>query len=103
MNHGPQYLLQQAAKSAAHRLQQASTFTRLNIKQPLFQKRMGKGPNSVLVRFDYPGVLTVIDPETGDVLATSEAGRPGVLRLTFAPVVPALSGHRPPHPSIGIA
>ena len=93
MSQGPQHLRLEAAKSAAHRLQQASTFTRLNIKQPLFQKRMGKGANSLLVRFDYPGVLSVIDPETGVVLATSEAGRSDVLSRGFVPVVPALLGN----------
>jgi hypothetical protein len=93
MSHGPHYLQQQAALSAALRLKPASTFTRLNIKQPLFQKRMGKGADSVLVRFEWPGVLSVIDPETGDVLAVSESGRPDVLRAGFVPVVPALLGN----------
>lgn len=93
MSPGPEYLREQATKAAAHRLRQATTFTRLNMKQPLFQKRMGKGSSSVLVRFEWPGVLSVIDSETGDVLATSEAGRPDVLRPGFVPPVPALSGN----------
>ena len=92
MSQGPQYLLEQAAKSAAHLLQQANTFTRLHIKQPLFQKRMGKGADSLLTRFDYPGVLSVIDPITGIVMAASEPGRPDVLSRDFVPVVPALLG-----------
>ncbi len=94
MSHGPHYLQQQAALSAALRLKPASTFTRLNIKQPLFQKRMGKGANSVLVRFEWPGVVSVIDPETGALLAISEPGRPDFLRAGFVPVVPALLGNR---------
>lgn len=93
MSPGPQYLQEQATKAAAHRLRQAATFTHLNIRQPLFQKRMGKGSSSVLVRFEWPGVLSVIDPETGDVLAMSEAGRPDVSRPDFVPPVPALSGN----------
>lgn len=91
MNHGPQYLKEEAQKAAAHRLRQASTFTGFNIKTPLFQKRMGKGASSVLVRFEWPGVLSVIDPETGELLAVSKAGNTSELHPAFEPQVPALS------------
>lgn len=88
MNTGLQYLHEQATKAAAHRLRQAATFTALNIKQPLFQKRMGKGSDSVLVRFEWPGVVSVYDPATGDLLAISEPGRPAVLLNGFVPPLP---------------
>jgi hypothetical protein len=90
MSHGPHHLQQQAAVLAAVRLKKASTFMRLNMREPLFQKRMGKGADSVLVRYEYPGVVSVIDPETGVLLAVSEPGRPDFLRAGFVPVVPAL-------------
>jgi hypothetical protein len=93
MSHGPHHLQQQAAISAALRLKIASTFMRLNMREPLFQKRMGKGADSVLVRYEYPGVVSVIDPETGVLLAVSEPGRPDSLRAGFVPVVPALLGN----------
>ena len=93
MSHGPHHLQQQAAISAAILLKKASTFIRLNMREPLFQKRMGKGANSVLVRFEWPGVVSVIDPETGVLLAVSEPGRPDFLRAGFVPVVPALLGN----------
>jgi len=92
MNNGSKYLKDQALIAAANRLKKAATFTALNIKNPLFQKRMGKGHLSVLVRFEWPGVLSVIDPDTGELLAVSEPGRPGTLSPVFAPPVPALAG-----------
>jgi hypothetical protein len=94
MSQGPHHLQQQAAILAAIRLKKASTFMRLNMREPLFQKRMGKGADSVLVRYEYPGVVSVIDPETGVLLAVSEPGRPDFLRAGFVPVVPALLGNR---------
>ena len=93
MSQGPHHLQQQAAISAAIRLKKASTFMRLNMREPLFQKRMGKGADAVLVRYEYPGVVSVIDPESGVLLAVSEPGRPDFLRAGFVPVVPALLGN----------
>ncbi len=92
MNHGPEYVREEAIRAAAHRLRKAALFAEFNIKNPLFQKRMGKGETSVLVRLEWPGVLRVVDPETGEVLAESEAGRPDILWPCFVPSVPALSG-----------
>lgn len=91
MTQGPQYIEDQAMKSAALRLLQAATFTRSHIKTPLFQKRMGSGANAVLVRFEWPGRLTVYDPATGEQLAASEYGQPHVLHPGFVPPMPALA------------
>jgi len=88
---GPKYIKDQALKAAERRLKQAATFVHLNIKNPLFQKRMGKGHSSVLTRLEWPGVLSVIDPDTGELLAVSEPGRPDSLCASFAPPVPALT------------
>lgn len=88
MNPGLQYVQEQATKAAAHRLRQAATFTALNIKQPLFLKRMGSGADSMLVRFEWPGVLAVYDPKTGERMAVSECGRPDVLLNGFVPPLP---------------
>lgn len=92
MTYGPEYLKEQARKAAERRLRQGATFVALNCKTPLFQKRMGKGSASVLVRVEMPGVLKVIDPETGEVLAISLPGKPSVLSPDFVPNVPALAG-----------
>jgi hypothetical protein len=88
MNVGLQYVQEQALKAAAHRLQKAAIFTSLNIKQPLLKQRMGKGKGASLVRFEYPGVLSVYDAETGELLAQSEPGKPDVLCASFAPLLP---------------
>ena len=88
MSAGTQYVRDEAQRAAALRLQQAANFARLNIKTPVFQRRMGKGAAAVLTRFEWPGVLAVYDPETGELLAVSEPGRPEVLRANFVPVSP---------------
>jgi hypothetical protein len=85
MAYGPQFAREQAIKAAERRLKEAVTFSTLNIKNPIFQRRMGKGHSAVLVRLEWPGVLSVLDPDTGKVLAVSEPGRPDVLRADFAP------------------
>ena len=87
MTYGPDYIKAQALKSAENHLKRAATFTAFNIKNPLFQRRMGKGSASVLVRLEWPGVLVVIDPDTGKVLAQSEAGQPEVLKAGFLPPI----------------
>jgi hypothetical protein len=92
MTHGPEYLKAEAIKAAAHQLKKAATFTALHAKNPLFQKRMGKGSTSVWVRIEFPGSLLVIDPDSGEIMAASEPGRPDVLRFGFMPPVPALAG-----------
>jgi len=87
MNHGLEHVKEQALKGAVIRLRSASTFVRLNTKSPLFQKRMGKGNEAVLVRLEWPGVLSVIDPSTGLILAVSEVGQPEVLKAGFVPPI----------------
>jgi len=82
---GAQFAREQALKVADRRLKEAVTFGALNIKNPIFQRRMGKGHSAVLVRLDWPGVLSVLDPDTGKILAVSEPGRPDVLRADFEP------------------
>lgn len=91
MSYGPDYLKAQALKAAENQLKKAATFTALNVKNPIFQRRMGKGSASVLVRLEWPGVLSVVDPDTGELLAQSAPGRPDVLRPGFVPPVPALA------------
>ena len=87
MNHGLEHVKKQALKGAVIRLQSAATFARLHIKNPLFQKRMGTGNTAVLVRLEWPGVLSVIDPSTGLILAVSEVGQPEVLKAGFVPPI----------------
>ena len=66
----------QAAAAAARTLAQACDFAGLHATaKPLFQKTMRRpGSKPVLVRLDWPGVLSVYDPLTGECLARSEVG-----------------------------
>lgn len=86
---GPEYVAQEAKRAAALRLQHAVVLAQMHIKNPLFQRRFGTGGAAVAVRFSWPGILSVLDPETGEVLAVSEPGRPEVLRANFVPVSPS--------------
>lgn len=68
-----------AAEAAARHLEQAATFAALHgTSKSLFRKLMRLGSTSVLVCFDWPGVLRVYDPTTGELLCESEPGRPNV-------------------------
>lgn len=75
-------------QAAAKRLQSAATFAELNMKHPLFQQRMVICGKPILVRFAWPGILQVLDPKTGSVLAESEPGNHHSLKLGFVPPPP---------------
>lgn len=69
-----------ALKAAAHRLHQAATFAALHATtKPLFRKMARLGSVLVLISFDWPGVLRVYDPKTGELLCESFPGRPSAL------------------------
>ena len=95
MNPGAQHVTERAKEAAAQRLKKAAGLIRLHMKQPIFQKLMGKGKDALLVRFEYPGRLAVYDPATGEQLAVSELGKPDVLHPGFVPPVPALQDREP--------
>lgn len=59
------------AKDASDRLAASAwTFAELHARKPLFQKLMRRrGGSAVIVRLDWPGVLRVFDPATGELLA----------------------------------
>lgn len=75
-----------AAAAAARTLSQACDFAALHATaKPLFQKTMRRrGSKPVLVRVDWPGVLSVFDPSTGECLARSEVGAVCQLEAGFA-------------------
>lgn len=76
-----------AMQAAARTLGHAFTFAALHASGgPLFQRTMRRPQSApVLVRFVWPGVLVVCDPQTGDVLAESEPGQPLQLKAGFVP------------------
>ena len=72
---------EQFRQAAANRLKAAAAFAELHgTERALLSRRMGTGKNALLVRFTWPGVLTVYDPATGKALAVSEPGKPDTLR-----------------------
>jgi hypothetical protein len=76
-----------AAAQARRTLQQAATFAQLHgTAKPLFHKTMRRpGCKAVLVRLDWPGVLSVFDPLTGECLARSVVGDVFKLEAGFLP------------------
>ena len=66
----------EAATAAARTLRQACDFAALHATaKPLFQKTMRRpGSKPVLVRVDWPGVMSVFDPANGECLARSKVG-----------------------------
>ena len=77
-----------AAEAAARRLlRHACDYAALHATaRPLFLKTMRRhGSRPVLVRVDWPGVLRVFDPVTGECLARSEVGNVSRLEAGFVP------------------
>ncbi|WP_042421035.1 hypothetical protein [Comamonas granuli] len=84
----PNQKAQAAAEAAARRtLAQAARFAEMHsTAKPWLSKTMRRpGSKPVLVRVDWPGVLRVFDPVTGECLARSEAGNVFQLEAGFVP------------------
>ena len=75
----PDYLRQLASASQARLLAKAANFASLHAPHTLWQRRMKVGASTLLVRLEWPGVLAVFDPATGEALARSAPGRPEML------------------------
>jgi len=89
-HHGPEYVQSQAKTAAAALIKKAARFVEANIPSPVFKKRFTHGKGKLTAQFEYPGVLKVIDHETGDVMAVSAPGMPEQLCPNFKPYTPAL-------------
>lgn len=76
---------------AVHLLRRAAGIFLMNVDGPFFQKSFGKGASKFLARWECPGVLKVIDPDTGRVFAVSLPGEPAALDPSFEPDLPALT------------
>ncbi len=69
-----------AHEAVARHLRWAATFAALHATgKPLFRRKMRLGTAFVLICFEWPGVLRVFDPKTGELLCESQAGRPHIL------------------------
>lgn len=67
-------------KYSVELLESAATYAAMHVKSPLFKGRLNNG---LLVRFDWPGVLTVAMP-TGEIIIQSEPGKPTTPKATDA-------------------
>lgn len=63
-------------------LNKAANFASLHAPHTLWQRRLGTGQSALLVRLEWPGVLAVYDPKTGETLAKSAPGEPTALQKT---------------------
>lgn len=80
MSQAEKELRARALEAAARHLQQAAVYAALHAtSKPLFRKTMRIGGVSVLICFNWPGVLRIYDPKTGELLGESLPGRPEVL------------------------
>ena len=61
-------------------LKRAANFASLHAPHTLWKREMGSGAAKVIVRLEWPGVLAVYDPRTGDKLAQSAPGQPEILQ-----------------------
>lgn len=74
------YVRELAQASNARLLAKAANFASLHAPHTLWQRRLGTGPSALLVRLEWPGVLAVYDPKTGETLARSAPGVPTTLQ-----------------------
>ena len=89
-HYGREYVRAQANTAAAALIKKAARFLGANIPNPVVKKRFTHGKGKLTAQFEYPGVLKVIDHETGDVMAVSAPGMPEQLCPNFKPYTPAL-------------
>jgi|GEM_PF-2932896 len=68
-----------AQAGRARLLAKAANFASLHAPHTLWQRRMKVGASTLLVRLEWPGVLAVFDPATGEALARSAPGQPETL------------------------
>lgn len=72
-------LREQASAGRARLLAKAANFASLHAPHTLWQRRMKVGASTLLVRLEWPGVLAVFDPATGEALARSVPSQPDTL------------------------
>jgi len=75
----PDYVREQASAGRARLLAKAASFASLHAPHTLWQRRMKVGASMLLIQLEWPGVLAVFDPATGEALARSIPGKPETL------------------------
>lgn len=74
------YVRELAQVNKARTLRIAANFASLHAPHTLWKRELGTGAAKVLVRLEWPGVLAVYDPKTGEALAKSVPGEPTTLQ-----------------------
>lgn len=78
----------QARHHAQAMLQRAASVLEMHASRAApMCKRQGAGAKALEMRFAWPGVVEVYDPETGRLLARSEPGKPCCLAADFDPLL----------------
>lgn len=75
----PDYVRELASANRVKLLAKAANFASLHAPHTLWQRRMKVGASTLLIRLEWPGVLAVFDPATGEALARSAPGQPETL------------------------
>jgi hypothetical protein len=83
ISNATQFIHEQALRFAAKRLERAAQYLALHVKPT--EKGSGRGNSKELIRWEWPGILSVYDADTGALLAQSEAGQPSKLSNAFKP------------------
>lgn len=74
------YVRELAKGNNAKLLAKAANYASMHAPHTVWQRRMKVGQTTVAVRLEWPGVLCVYDPATGDKLAESLPGQPATLQ-----------------------
>jgi hypothetical protein len=82
-NDATRYIHEQARLFAGRRLERAAQYMALHAKPS--EKGTGRANTKELIRWEWPGVLSVFCAETGALLARSEPGQPSRLANGFKP------------------
>lgn len=78
--HAISFLNDKAQATRVTLLKRAANFASLHAPHTLWKREMGSGAAKVIVRLEWPGLLVVYDPRTGDKLAQSAPGQPETLQ-----------------------
>jgi hypothetical protein len=83
-NDATRYIHEQARLFAGKRLERAAQYMALHAKPS--EKGTGRANAKELIRWEWPGVLSVFCAETGALLARTEPGQPNKLQAGFIPI-----------------
>lgn len=84
-------------RAAIERLRLACQFVTAHMSKPIFQRHVMMNGRRVIVRLEWPCIMSVFDLKTGEPLAVSRFGNPGALSPDFEPPDPDQDYMLPEH------